>query len=284
MKLGLQKCACLHIRRGKVQCRDNAEMLNGLKIRTLTEEDRYKYLGVLQASELDAAKTKELVRLKERVKHVLTKLSSSNIIQALNTWAFPDQVVPTRAHIKNLQNQPIESDRCRRCNTTAESIQHVVSGCSSLAPTEYLARHNMVAKIIHQGICKNHLILEHLKPAYKNTRGTSRAMPGFQSGIAEELGCLQTTVSRIFHDVLERIVQQAEEFIRFTNTKKQTMQAKGKWLTRFRFPTAIGVIDCTHIRLDGKPAQFGDEYNGMAEKIDMNFRRRRKYYSLLNEI
>ncbi|CAH2017868.1 unnamed protein product [Acanthoscelides obtectus] len=38
------------------------------------------------------------------------------------------------------------------------------------------------------------------------------------------------------------------------------MQAKEKWLTRFRFSKAIGVIDCTHIRLDGKPAQFVDEY------------------------
>ncbi|XP_050303725.1 putative nuclease HARBI1 [Anthonomus grandis grandis] len=86
------------------------------------------------------------------------------------------------------------------------------------------------------------------------------ANPGFQSGIAEELGCSQPTVSRIFYDVLERIVQQAGKFIRVANTENQIMQAKGKWLTRFRFPTAIGVIDCTHIRLDGKPAQFGDEY------------------------
>ncbi|CAH2012411.1 unnamed protein product [Acanthoscelides obtectus] len=76
----------------------------------------------------------------------------------------------------------------------------------------------------------------------------------------EELGCSQPTVSRIFHDVLERIVQQPGEFIRFPNTENQIKQAKERWLTRFRFPTATGVIDCTHIGLDGKPAQFGDEY------------------------
>ncbi|CAH2009638.1 unnamed protein product [Acanthoscelides obtectus] len=88
-----------------------------------------------------------------------------------------------------------------------------------------------------------------------------------ESGIAEELGCSQPTVSRIFHDVLERIVQQAEEFIRFPNTENQIMQAKEKWLTRFCFPTAIGVIDCTHIRLDGKPTQVGDEYQNPENRI-----------------
>lgn len=34
--------------------------------------------------------------------------------------------------------------------------------------------------------------------------------------------------------------------------------AKQKWFTRLRFPTAIGVIDCIHIHVEGKPAQFGD--------------------------
>ncbi|XP_030752257.1 putative nuclease HARBI1 [Sitophilus oryzae] len=37
------------------------------------------------------------------------------------------------------------------------------------------------------------------------------------------------------------------------------MQAKEKWLTRFHFPTAIGVTDCMHVRIE-KPAQFRDEY------------------------
>ncbi|XP_030767179.1 putative nuclease HARBI1 [Sitophilus oryzae] len=86
------------------------------------------------------------------------------------------------------------------------------------------------------------------------------ANPGFQSGIAEELGCTQPTVSRIFHEVLEQLVQQAGEWIRSQKTSEnQIMQAKEKWLTRFDFPTAIGVIDCTQIRIK-KPAQFRDEY------------------------
>lgn len=35
------------------------------------------------------------------------------------------------------------------------------------------------------------------------------AHSGFQSGIAEELGCAHPTISRIFHEVLERIVQES---------------------------------------------------------------------------
>ncbi|XP_030751003.1 putative nuclease HARBI1 [Sitophilus oryzae] len=85
------------------------------------------------------------------------------------------------------------------------------------------------------------------------------ANPEFQSGIADELGCTQPTVSRIYHEVLEQLVQPVGEWIRFPNTENQIMQAKEKWLTRFHFPTAIEVIYCMYIRIL-KPAQFGDEY------------------------
>ncbi|CAH2019190.1 unnamed protein product [Acanthoscelides obtectus] len=52
--------------------------------------------------------------------------------------------------------------------------------------------------------------------------------------------------------------------------RNQIMQPKEEWLTRFRFPTAIGVIDCTHIRLDGKPAQFVDEYVNRKGFVSIN--------------
>lgn len=115
-------------------------------------------------------------------------------------------------------------------------------------------------------------LAEHLLGANLETRGAALspvqkmkvflrycANPGFQSGIAEEMGCTQPTVSRIFHEVLERIVLHAGEWIRFPNTENLIVQAKKKWSTRFHFPTAIGAVDCTHIRVD-KPGQFEDEY------------------------
>ncbi|XP_063904806.1 putative nuclease HARBI1 [Zophobas morio] len=57
------------------------------------------------------------------------------------------------------------------------------------------------------------------------------ANPGFQSGIAEELGVHQSTVSKALED----------------------------WQNVNHFPGVIGVIDCTHIRIE-KPGRHGDEY------------------------
>lgn len=81
--------------------------------------------------------------------------------------AIQDQVVPTRSYIKNIQHTELESDQCRLCNTTTESIQHIISGCPVLAPTEYLLRHNMVCKVIHQGIGRNHQLVSAMRPVYR---------------------------------------------------------------------------------------------------------------------
>lgn len=53
------------------------------------------------------------------------------------------------------------------CGKEVESIQHIIGGCSPLAPGEYLARHNVVCKVIHQGLCKNFQLVKDLKPTHK---------------------------------------------------------------------------------------------------------------------
>lgn len=85
------------------------------------------------------------------------------------------------------------------------------------------------------------------------------ADPGFQSGIGEELGCTQPTVSRIVATTLDLIVDKANEWIKFPSTENEVMEAKVKWAASKNFPTAIGAIDCTHVEIE-KPRQFGDEY------------------------
>ena len=35
-----------------------------------------------------------------------------------------------------------------------ETVDHIVAGCSALAPTDYTDRHNQVASIIHWDICR----------------------------------------------------------------------------------------------------------------------------------
>ena len=43
--------------------------------------------------------------------------------------------------------------QCRLCGTQAETVEHLISGCSQLAGTQYLARHDNVAKYIHWLLC-----------------------------------------------------------------------------------------------------------------------------------
>ncbi|XP_071052122.1 uncharacterized protein [Onthophagus taurus] len=57
----------------------------------------------------------------------------------------------------------IGSVKCRICNNKEESLDHIMAGCTMLAPTQYLDRHNSVAKILHKEIIKKYLA-EHDDP------------------------------------------------------------------------------------------------------------------------
>ncbi|KAJ4433356.1 hypothetical protein ANN_15615 [Periplaneta americana] len=85
------------------------------------------------------------------------------------------------------------------------------------------------------------------------------ADPGFQSGIAEEMGIHQTTVSKTVISVSKKIMEKANIWIKFPLSLQDITAAKAEWLQKFNFPSAIGVMDCTHVRIP-KPTQHGDEY------------------------
>lgn len=310
MKLGLDKCAVLHVKKGCVQERENSTLLDGTEIHCLKLEETYKYLGLQQALGIKQKEVKDKITrdLKNRVIKVLkTGLNANNQITAINVWAIPvvaytfgiikwtktdlenlnrtlrtlltshqchhpkcssvrlyiprasggrglinlveahqsqvnglrsyfktknwplhrmivrldnrlsplnladnsaeipvtesyenqwrskalhgkfptilnsddvdkdastiifkqgiltpetegtlcaiqDQVVATRAHVKHIQKRNIPTDKCRLCNAQMETIQHLVSGCSVLAPKDYITRHDNVAVIIYKEI------------------------------------------------------------------------------------------------------------------------------------
>ncbi|CAH1962520.1 unnamed protein product [Acanthoscelides obtectus] len=83
--------------------------------------------------------------------------------------------------------------------------------------------------------------------------------PGYQQGIGQELGVSQATVSRTVDRVMNSIVAQSNEWINFPTTNHELMDAKRIWQSMYKFPRAIGVIDCTHIGIL-KPNRHGDEY------------------------
>lgn len=80
--------------------------------------------------------------------------------------AVQDQVIATRAHRKFILGEEV-CEKCRLCNENIESIQHLTAGCSVLAPTSYLRRHNNVAKIIHLALRRKYNLLEGFTPYYK---------------------------------------------------------------------------------------------------------------------
>ena len=71
--------------------------------------------------------------------------------------AAQDQALNTRYYSKHIIKQG-STDRCRMCHTQAETVEHIISGCQTLAADKYLNRHNQVAAQLHLDICKHYAI------------------------------------------------------------------------------------------------------------------------------
>ena len=90
MKFGIKKCAVLILKRGKVTENRGIQLPKDEVIKSLSENEGYKYLGVLEAdqikhSEMKKNVTKEYYR---RVRNILkSKLNGGNIITAINSKA-----------------------------------------------------------------------------------------------------------------------------------------------------------------------------------------------------
>jgi ribosomal protein L37E len=63
--------------------------------------------------------------------------------------AIQDQVIPTRNYKKYILKQLNIDEMCRRCGKESETIRHITAACEHLAPTEYVKRHDGLAKVIH---------------------------------------------------------------------------------------------------------------------------------------
>ena len=92
MEFGIEKCAMLVIKSGKRHMTDGMELPNRDKIRTLGENETYKYLGILEADTIKQVEMKGKIRkeyLSRTRKLLETKLSSRNLIKGIYTWAVP---------------------------------------------------------------------------------------------------------------------------------------------------------------------------------------------------
>ena len=85
MEFGIEKCAMLVMKSGKRHMTDGMELPNKDKIKTLTENEIYKYLGILEADTIKQAEMKRKIQ-----KEYLRQNSIAEILsKEKNTWAVP---------------------------------------------------------------------------------------------------------------------------------------------------------------------------------------------------
>ena len=72
--------------------------------------------------------------------------------------AAQDQSLFTRNFQANILHNGADP-RCRFCKISTKTIDHLILGCTILAPNEYTNRHNRVGQYIHWKIC-NHYNIE----------------------------------------------------------------------------------------------------------------------------
>ena len=77
---------------GKRYLTDGIELPNKGKIKTLAENEIYKYLRILEADTVKQVEMKNKIQkeyLRRTRKQLETKFSSRNLIKGINTWAVP---------------------------------------------------------------------------------------------------------------------------------------------------------------------------------------------------
>ena len=87
MEFGIEKCAMLVMKSDKRQLTDGMELPNQDKIKTLAENETYKYLGILEADTIKQAEMKEKIQkeyLRRTRKLLEIKLNCRNLIKGIN--------------------------------------------------------------------------------------------------------------------------------------------------------------------------------------------------------
>ena len=82
MEFGIDKCATLVLKRGEITKFDAISLLDGKVMKELIEGAGYKYLGIIQADQIQNREMKEKVKIEylRGVRQVLeTKLNGGNI-------------------------------------------------------------------------------------------------------------------------------------------------------------------------------------------------------------
>lgn len=84
--------------------------------------------------------------------------------------------------------------------------------------------------------------------------------PGFQTGVANEVGVHQTTVSKTGTDTVFKIAAKQDKWIKFPVSRDDVFDAKTRWFDSLGFPCTVAAIDCTHIEIEKPRGTMGNEF------------------------
>ena len=82
-------------------------------------------------------------------------------------------LLPTKLYASRKTKTQTDGDKkCRLCRKAQESVAHVLSGCSALAQTLYLTRHNAALKIIFLEMLKGYQLADAIPLWYSSVPPT----------------------------------------------------------------------------------------------------------------
>ena len=82
-----------------------------------------------------------------------------------------EQLLPTRVYYSKKTRTGKENDvMCRLCGKAQETVAHILTGCSALAQSKYLHRHNSVLKILFFEILHQLGLIDSVPPWYSQQK------------------------------------------------------------------------------------------------------------------
>ena len=74
------------------------------------------------------------------------------------------QLLPTKVYYNRKTKSQVTDEKYRLCGDSLENVQHILSGCSALAQTKYLQRHNNAFKILFFEVLRSLDLITKVEP------------------------------------------------------------------------------------------------------------------------
>ena len=109
------------------------------------------------------------VYLMEEIKMLLLLNAPTHTIAGVQE--LYQQLLPTKVYYNRKTKSQVTNEKCRLRGDSLENVQHILSGCSPLAQTKFLQRHNNAFKIVFFEVLRS------LDLITKVSRGSHKSHP-----------------------------------------------------------------------------------------------------------